>query len=263
MIIASKLISSLRSVGYYTSPVGGAAEPARIGEDDLFFEIITAGEVYGFEKPAQLHGIGSIFVHKPGDCTVTRSPGQTRYSCLTIRFAYTDLQALVEWPRRFLWNDMNAVLKFSDEMLSAYHHQILDRGIIGDFILNQLRFRLEASRLEQAQDEIPPRLKAVMSYFEHNLSEAISVEDVAEHVGLSASHLHSLFRLHLDQTPHQYLIRARMRAAAHLLVSSDRPIKAIALDVGYVNSESFCRAFKKYYDRTAAAHRKRYRNYDM
>jgi AraC-like DNA-binding protein len=261
MIIPHKLNSDLLSVGYYTSPFGGSAAPACICADNMFFELITEGAVYGFEDEPQLHGVGSIFAHRPGEFTISRTQGSERYRCLTVRFDWDASQVSVDWPRCFLWDDAKAVLKFSDEMLFSYHHQVLDRSVIGDYIWNQFRFRLEDSKRHTQQDQIPMRLKAVMSYIDRNFREAISVENVAAHVGLSSSHLYARFREYLNLTPHQYLIRTRMRAAAHLLVSSDRPIKVIACDVGYVNTESFCRAFKKHYNRTAAAHRKLYRHY--
>ena len=264
MILSPKLKSDLLSVGYYTSPLGGSPKPALVTDNNLFFEVITEGEVYGFEAEPQLHGVGSVFVHRPGDFTVSRTPGVTRYQCLTVRFDWDASQVSeVDWPRCFHWDDVNAVIHFSDEMLSSYHHQVLDRSVVGDYIWSQFRYRLEASSNHAQGNRISPRLQAVMSYIDQHFVESISVEDAAAHVKMSGSHLHTLFREHLDQTPHQYLIRSRMRAAAHLLVSSDRPIKVIANDVGYVNTESFCRAFKKHYARTAVAHRNKYRYYDM
>jgi AraC-like DNA-binding protein len=146
-------------------------------------------------------------------------------------------------------------------MLFSYHNQVLDKAVIGDYIWNQLRFRKEQSIRSSLQKTIPARIRAAMTYLDEHFADALCVEEVAAQVGLSASHLHVRFREYLDETPHQYLIRNRMRAAAHWLVRSDLPVKVIALDAGYLNVESFCRAFKKYYGRTAATHRKMYQNF--
>jgi AraC-like DNA-binding protein len=263
MIIPQNLGPRLLSVGYFASGPGGAVRPKRVSDNILLFELITEGAVYGFESEPRLHAAGSVFVHRPGCLTVSKTEGDSRYRCLTAYFACSD-EALksVEWPRCFVWDNLRSVLQFSDEMLSSYHYQVMDRQVLGDYIWNQFRFRFEASKPDARNDHIPARLKAAMSYLDAHFSAALSVDDVAVHVGLSASHLHACFREFMGETPHQYLIRIRMRAAAHLLVSSDSPIKAIAHEVGYVNTESFCRAFKKYYDRTAASHRSLYRNYD-
>jgi transcriptional regulator GlxA family with amidase domain len=62
-------------------------------------------------------------------------------------------------------------------------------------------------------------------------------------------------------SPHQYLIRQRMRAARHMLATSTEPIKAIARNTGYINTENFCRAFRQHVGLTAAAYRRTYRIY--
>lgn len=259
MIIGQNLNPSLSSVGYYISPLGGASQARRIAAGRLYFELITDGEVYGFEEEAQLHGPGAVFLHRPGEWTVSKSLERGHYSCFIATFDMEGAAVTLDWPRCFTWEDVTAAERFSSEMLFAFHNQELDRGVLGAYILSQFRFRLEASRRQSRQLGVSNELAAVVAYLDSNYSEAISVEEVASHVGLSASYLHAQFRQHLNQTPHQYLIGVRMRAAAHLLVSSDSPIKAIACDVGYPNAESFCRAFRKNYGRTAVAHRQLYR----
>lgn len=261
MIVGQNLNPRLNSVGYYVSPSGGAISAKQIAADELCFELITHGMVYGFEVDPQLHGAGVVFAHRPGEWTVSKTPEDTHYSCFIATFDLCGATMAVDWPRCFLWDDVRGAELFSSEMLFAFHNQELDHGVLGEYIWSQLNFRLEASKRQSQQLGMPPQLAKVMAYLDANFGALISVEDVASYVGLSASYLHAQFRQHLNQTPHQYLINVRMRASAHLLVSSDSPIKAIACDVGYPNTESFCRAFKKNYGRTAAAHRRLYRHH--
>jgi AraC-like DNA-binding protein len=262
MIVSQNLNLRLSSVGYYVSPEGGAIAARCIAPDQLCFEMITHGMVYGFELEPRAHGAGAVFIHRPGEWTVSKTPENASYSCFIATFDLGGAKMAVDWPRCFMWDDVTIAALFSSEMLFAFHNQELDHGVLGEYILSQFRFRLETSTRQLRQFGVPNQLIKVMAHLEANFGAAISVEDVAAHVGLSASYLHAQFRQHLNQTPHQYLISVRMRAAAHMLVSSDAPIKAIACDVGYPNTESFCRAFKKKYIRTAAAHRRLYRHYD-
>ena len=46
-------------------------------------------------------------------------------------------------------------------------------------------------------------------------------------------------------TPHQYLIRARLRRAARLLAEEERAITDIALDVGFADLSNFVRTFHR------------------
>ena len=46
-------------------------------------------------------------------------------------------------------------------------------------------------------------------------------------------------------TPHQYLVRSRLRRAARLLVENERSITDIALDVGFGDLSNFIRTFHR------------------
>ena len=49
----------------------------------------------------------------------------------------------------------------------------------------------------------------------------------------------------LGVTPHQYLVRSRLRRAARLLAEEDRSITDIALDVGFADLSNFVRTFHR------------------
>ena len=84
---------------------------------------------------------------------------------------------------------------------------------------------------------------------------------MAAHVDLSASHLHARFREFVGMSPHQYVINRRLQEARHRLATTSAPIKAIAADIGYANTETFCRAFKSRCNITAATYRRKYMIY--
>jgi AraC-like DNA-binding protein len=68
-------------------------------------------------------------------------------------------------------------------------------------------------------------------------------------------HYLRVFSAVLGVTPHQYLLRCRLRKAAQLLTDEDRPITAIALDVGFADLSNFVRTFR----RAAGVSPRRYR----
>lgn len=76
--------------------------------------------------------------------------------------------------------------------------------------------------------------------------EPIELADAARAAGLSAFHFLRLFTKALGVTPHQYLLRSRLRRAAQLLTDeADRPITEIALDVGFNDLSNFVRTFRR------------------
>jgi AraC-like DNA-binding protein len=75
--------------------------------------------------------------------------------------------------------------------------------------------------------------------------EAVDLEGAAREVGLSAFHFLRLFSGALGVTPHQYLVRSRLRRAARLLAGGDRSITDVALDVGFNDVSNFVRTFHR------------------
>ena len=257
MILGEKVKMELLSIGYYISPQGGAISPYDISEGCIVFELITAGGVYEPLADNLLRGPGWIFAHLPGQETVSQSEPAGHYECTTIVFKAEALKKCNTWRRSFLWEEKDAV-SFAHEMLYVFHHTDMDRAVLGDFIWSQLRFRLENYKRHQSRKEIPPRISEVMSYIDRYYTATLGIEELADHVKLSASHLHMRFKEFTGMTPYQYLIRQRMRAARHILATSDIPIKVVASDIGYANTESFCRTFKQHFGITAASYRRKY-----
>jgi AraC family transcriptional regulator len=75
--------------------------------------------------------------------------------------------------------------------------------------------------------------------------KAIDLDGAAKTAGLSAFHFLKLFARVLGVTPHQYLIRSRLRRAARLLADEERAITDIALDVGFADLSNFVRTFHR------------------
>ena len=73
----------------------------------------------------------------------------------------------------------------------------------------------------------------------------IDLEDAAVQAGISPFHFLRLFSNVLGVTPHQYLVRSRLRHAARLLADDDSPITDIAYDVGFGDLSNFVRTFHR------------------
>lgn len=75
--------------------------------------------------------------------------------------------------------------------------------------------------------------------------EAIDLDRVASEVALSPFHFLRVFSRVLGVTPHQYLVRSRLRHAARLLAESERAVTEVALEVGYADLSNFVRSFHR------------------
>lgn len=75
--------------------------------------------------------------------------------------------------------------------------------------------------------------------------EALDLERIAREAGLSPFHFLRLFARVVGVTPHQYLIRSRLRRAARQLAGSEQSVTDIALDVGFADLSNFVRSFHR------------------
>ena len=73
----------------------------------------------------------------------------------------------------------------------------------------------------------------------------IELEDAADQAGLSPFHFLRLFSSVLGVSPHQYLVRSRLRHAARLLADDKRSITDVAFDVGFGDLSNFVRTFHR------------------
>jgi AraC-like DNA-binding protein len=81
---------------------------------------------------------------------------------------------------------------------------------------------------------------------------------LAEHAGLSPYHFLRIFERATGVTPHQYILRGRLRAAAQQLADAGGKIVDAALDCGFADLSNFNRAFRAEFGVTPRAYRKRW-----
>src|SRR6476661_10513593 len=75
--------------------------------------------------------------------------------------------------------------------------------------------------------------------------QQIDLEQAAGQAGISPFHFLRLFSSVLGVTPHQYLVRSRLRHAARLLADDDTSITDVAYDVGFGDLSNFVRTFHR------------------
>lgn len=85
---------------------------------------------------------------------------------------------------------------------------------------------------------------AVCHVYEH-LGQALSVDDVAAKVHLSASHLRRLFRDRMGISLGRFMLQARLNHARSLLHTTDLPVGRISDACGFSSVYAFSRAFSK------------------
>jgi AraC family transcriptional regulator len=194
---------------------------------------------------------GSVLIGHPGDeyiCTHEHGGGD---ECLSFHPA----PALVEMVgyRRDIWQSVYVPplpeLMVLGELAQAAVERRSEVGLDEIGMLFAARFVEILSGWQQRPATVREcdRRRAVEAalWIDANAHEPIDLESTAEEFGLSSFHFLRVFAKVLGVTPHQYLIRSRLRRAARLLADDTRSITEIALDVGFADLSNFVRTFHR------------------
>ena len=92
-----------------------------------------------------------------------------------------------------------------------------------------------------------------------NYACADPVASMIKHCGLSRRTFNRRFKQATGHTPLEYVQRVRIEEAKQILETTDGPIEAVAMEVGYGDAVSFRRLFKRMVNNTPAAYRLRHR----
>jgi AraC family transcriptional regulator len=194
---------------------------------------------------------GSILVGHPGDefvCTHDHVRGD---ECLSFQFEPGLVETICD--RRAVWRTGGVPplpeLMVLGELAQASADGGTDVGLDEVALSLAARFVevVSGRKREPAEVRARDRRRAVEAalWIDAHSGEPIDLESAARGAGLSPFHFLRLFSSVLGVTPHQYLIRSRLRHAARLLADHGRSITDVAYDVGFGDLSNFVRTFHR------------------
>jgi AraC family transcriptional regulator len=89
------------------------------------------------------------------------------------------------------------------------------------------------------------QLRKVQDHVHERLAEDLSLEALAELVGLSPSHFSHVFKQATGLSPLQFIRRERITRAQQLIRETSRSFIEIALEVGYTSPSHFAQVFRR------------------
>ena len=90
-----------------------------------------------------------------------------------------------------------------------------------------------------------PLVTEVISYLRRHLSEPVSVEKLARHLGRGRSRLSTDFKKETGEKLSDFILKQKIEEAKRLLAYSDKSCVDIALYLGFSSQSHFTRTFKK------------------
>ncbi len=194
---------------------------------------------------------GSILVGFPGDeyiCTHDHVCGD---ECLSFFLSPELVEAIGD--RTEIWRVGAAPplpeLMVLGELAQAAADGRSDIGLdeVGQLFASRFVEVVSGRSREPAPAKARDRRRAVETalWLDANSHQEIDLERAAAKAGISPFHFLRLFASVVGVTPHQYLVRSRLRHAAGLLADDDRPVTDIAYDVGFGDLSNFVRTFHR------------------
>jgi signal transduction histidine kinase/DNA-binding LacI/PurR family transcriptional regulator/CheY-like chemotaxis protein len=104
-------------------------------------------------------------------------------------------------------------------------------------------------------------VRKAMVYLHEHYTEPLTREQIAQHIGVSESHLANCFHQELGISPMMYLNRYRIKQARALLEAGELNVTEVALSVGFSDSAYFGRLFQREVGISPGAYRRGHRKH--
>lgn len=114
-----------------------------------------------------------------------------------------------------------------------------------------LKLRLLGSRRESAE------ILRIKQYIQDHYNENITLEELADHIGMNPSYMSVFFKKETGQNYKNYLTEIRMKEALKLLNSTNMKSYELARAVGYRDEKQFREKFREYYGMSPQKYKKR------
>lgn len=148
--------------------------------------------------------------------------------------------ALAPWDNAFA----DALLRLLELLASP-----ADIGILADGRIKELYYAvLKGAAGESARRAfgIGNEIARAIEYLSSRLHETVTIDELAEQVGMSRAVFHRKFKQATTMSPIQFVKSMRLNNAA-MKIAGGMTVNEAAFEVGYVSSSQFSREFKRMY----------------
>jgi AraC-like DNA-binding protein len=214
--------------------------------------VLSGSFVYRSDRGASLLSSGALLLGNEGDVFECSHEHEEGDRCLSFQFEGDLFERLahdVGAPRAAFDRDRLPPMR-GLAPIAARAEAALGRPEAFEEIALELAGRVVQAAARRPVDAPPPavrhsdRIVRVLRRLGSRSEAPQGLDELARIAGLSRYHFLRTFKAVTGITPHQWVLRARLRDAARRLVATRDPVTVIALDVGFEDLSNFIRTFR-------------------
>jgi AraC-like DNA-binding protein len=140
---------------------------------------------------------------------------------------------------------MGAVVRFLRAVSTGSDRRVLAPMYLQEMVYRVLQSRQYRRLLDIAANQRTENpVAAAISYVQENLSQPLTVADMAEQVSLSPSAFTRLFREVTGKSPYQFVKEMRLELARDLLLDGTQTVTQVSRAAGYSSASHFINEFR-------------------
>jgi|TARA_B110000977_G_scaffold53186_1_gene72296 transcriptional regulator GlxA family with amidase domain len=143
-------------------------------------------------------------------------------------------------------------------LIASIHGHQLVQEISEQFSCDRVRTEKDAQRapLKYLIGASQPRLVDAVTLMESNIEEPLTLDEVANYVGISRRQLERLFNRYLHCAPSRYYLELRLSRARLLLLQTSIAVIDVAISCGFSTAPHFSKCYSDLYGKPPSAERR-------
>lgn len=218
----------------------------------LIHYIVSGKGIYKVDNKSYDIGIGNTFLIYPGTEITYIADKNEPWEYYWVGFSGNDARIIINQTdftkdNPVICIDMDD--RFEELLMDIYHTKgNSDSSIIkmSGYLMLALSYLIEKSTHKKLRHNSSNEYtKKALEYIEYHYTEKLTVQDIADYIGISRSQLYRVFMELHQKSPMDIILEYRIRMACQLLKTSKLSIGSVGYSVGFEDNLYFSRAFKK------------------
>ena len=196
---------------------------------------------------------GSLFFLSPGEWHTYKPDESTGWESYWVGFDGAFAQDLLKHKSAYIANPV-VNIGYDEEIVSLYKKllevSISERpgyqNLLSGIVIHLLSYLIYREKNKNLNDkEIFNKIDKARLIIREKFNSSVSPEEIAASLNMSYTWFRRMFRQYTGLAPAQYITQLKIQKAKEMLSVSNKPIKEIAVEIGFESIDYFSTQFRK------------------